>query len=270
MANPARTALSTHWPEYLMEAAGLGAFMLSACVFGVILEHPASGVHRLIESDTLRRVIMGIAMGLTAVGIIYSPWGQRSGAHLNPSVTLAFLTLGKVRPWDAVFYIAAQFAGGIAGVLVARTLVGMPLEHSAVNYVVTQPGMWGEPVAFATEVAISMLLMFTVLTVSNARGLSRYTPLFAGLLVALYISIEAPVSGMSMNPARTFGSAYSAREWHALWLYFAAPPLGMLLAAALHRATRGSHRTFCAKLHHHNEQRCIFRCNFGAMGTRPM
>src|SRR5712691_12940037 len=77
-AEPLRAALATHWPEYLMEAAGLGIFMLAACAFGVLLEHPMSPVNEMIENPFVRRVLMGIAMGLTAIGIVYSPWGRRS------------------------------------------------------------------------------------------------------------------------------------------------------------------------------------------------
>jgi aquaporin Z len=104
-----------------------------------------------------------------------------------------------------------------------------------------------------------------VLNCSNHRRLSRYTPYFAGLLLAVYISIEAPISGMSMNPARTFGSAFSAHSWTALWVYFTAPLVGMMLAAELYARTRGLQRVFCAKYHHHNPARCIFRCNFGVL-----
>src|SRR5689334_13677164 len=96
-----RAALTSHWPEYLMEAAGLGIFMISACVFGVLLEHPMSPIQKSLEDPLIRRLVAGIAMGLTAIGIVYSPWGQRSGAHLNPSFTLSFLALGKIAPWDA-------------------------------------------------------------------------------------------------------------------------------------------------------------------------
>ena len=90
------TASARHWPEFAMEAACLGLFMISACVFVTLLEHPMSPVHRAIPSATLRRVLVGIAMGLTAVGLIYSPWGQRSGAHMNPSLTLTYLRLRKI------------------------------------------------------------------------------------------------------------------------------------------------------------------------------
>jgi len=258
-------ALRRHWPEYGMEAAALGTFMISACLFGALLEHPDSAVHRAIGSALLRRVFMGIAMGATAIAIICSPWGQRSGAHMNPSVTLGFLSLDKVERWDAAFYVVAQFAGAVLGVRLANALIGPALAHSAVNYVVTKPGEHGAAVAFWAEMAISFVMLSAVLRFSNSRRLTRLTPFLAGALVAAYITIEAPLSGMSMNPARTLGSALSAEQWTGLWIYFTAPLAGMLAAAQLFRFQRGIHRVFCAKLHHHNGQRCIFRCNYGAL-----
>src|SRR5262245_54432896 len=98
-----------HWPEVLMEALGLGLFMVSAGVFGTVLESPASPVRAAIDDPLSRRAIMGSLMGLTAIGLIYSPWGRRSGAHINPAVTLTFLRLGRVKRTDALAYIAAQF-----------------------------------------------------------------------------------------------------------------------------------------------------------------
>jgi aquaporin Z len=250
-------ALRAHWPEYLMEAAELGMFMISACVFATIVGHPASPLAEALPHPTIRRLLMGIAMGLTAVGIIYSPWGQQSGGHLNPAVTLTFLRLGKVRPWDALFYIGAQFIGGIAGVLVATMFLREAVAHPAVNYVTTRPGEVGLLVAFVAEFGIS----FTA-------QLAPYTPLFAGALVATYITLEAPISGMSMNPARTFGSAAAAQLWTSLWIYFTAPPLGMLAAAEVYRWQKGAHAVLCAKLHHHNDRRCIFPCGYEAAQTR--
>ena len=260
---PAVTALQQHWPEYLMEAAELGSFMISACVFTALFEHPASPVHALLPDATLRRVFIGIAMGLTAISIFYSPWGKRSGAHLNPAVTLTFFSLGKIGGWDALFYAAAQFAGGIAGVGAASLLIGEAIGHPSVNYAVTAPGPRGPWAALGAEFLISFLMMTSVLVFSNSTKLSRLTPLIAGTLVAAYISIEAPLSGMSMNPARTLGSAVPSGMFSALWVYFAAPVAGMLLAARLYLLRRGTHGVFCAKLHHHNSERCIFRCNYG-------
>ena len=258
-----RDALKRHWPEYLMEAAGLGIFMVSASVFTILLYHPASPVVKNWPEEFPRRILAGLAMGLTAIGIIYSPWGKQSGAHLNPAVTLTFFRLGKIAPWDAVFYVVAQFIGGMSGVALVAAVAEKFLAHPAVNYVATLPGSSGAAVAFVSEAAISFSLMIVVLFVSNTARLARFTGLFAGLCVAAFIAFEAPFSGMSMNPARTFGSVVLPQLWGSLWIYFVAPPLGMLFAAALH--LRFKRTVACAKLHHHNKKRCIF-CEFQAAG----
>jgi len=251
-----------HAPEYLIEGLCLAAFLVSACTFASLLEYPGSPVHELLPNPLIRRALMGVAMGLTAVTLIYSPFGKRSGAHMNPATTLTFLRLGKIASHDAVFYVLAQFAGGISGVLAARVLLQRWLEHPSVNYVATLPGAWGEAWAFAAELTIAFILMWVVLNVSNVPSLNRYTGLCAGILVMLYISIEAPLSGMSMNPARSLGSAMSAGAWTGLWIYFIAPPTGMLLAAECYVRQRGLARVLCAKLHHDNHEPCIFLCNY--------
>lgn len=271
MAQPASksvspfSALQRHWPEYLMEGAELGLFMISACLFVALLEYPTSPIHQLLPNPILRRVLIGLAMGITAILIIYSPIGQRSGAHFNPSVTLTFWRLGKVETWDAVFYTVFQFIGGTVGVVISAMLLGVIITDSTVNYAVTIPGADGVWVAFIAEMLISFLQLSMVLRVSNTKNWAPYTGVFAGILVATYISIEAPYSGMSMNPARTFASAFPAQLWTAWWIYFTAPPLGMFLAAELYLRQHSAHKVFCAKLHHHNDKRCIFRCNYDAL-----
>jgi aquaporin Z len=243
--------------EYLMEAALLGIFMISACAFVVLLDYPSSPVRLALPDAGLRRALMGLAMGATAVALIYSPWGMQSGAHFNPATTLTFYRLGKVRRRDALAYIGAQFAGAAGGVGVAWALLGPRLADPATHFATTTPGPAGVAVAFLAEVVISFLLMSVILRVSNGR-LARYTGLCAGILVALFISLEGPLSGMSMNPARTLGSALFAWDWTALWIYFVAPPAGMLAAAELYLRQRGRGAVFCAKLHHQNAKRCIF------------
>src|SRR5438094_10285177 len=160
-------AVTRHWPEYAIEAACLGLFMLAACVFVTLLGHPLSPARAAIADPTLRRVLVGVAMGLTAIGLIYSPWGQQSGAHMNPSLTLTYLRLGKIAPADAFAYVLAQFAGGFSGVLAARVVLGSAAADAAVNYAATLPGPRGPVPAFLGELAISFGMMTVVLVVSN-------------------------------------------------------------------------------------------------------
>src|SRR5262245_33134102 len=254
-----------HWREYVTEALCLALFMLSAATFASLLRHPASPLAPTVGAlmpDAVQRVPMGIAMGLTAAALIYSPLGRRSGAHMNPAVTLTFLRLGRIDAHDAAGYVAAQFLGGAIGITTATwALRGLP-SHPSINYVATVPGAAGAAAAFAAEAAISFGMMLTVLGTSNARCLARFTGWFAAALIAIYITVEDPLSGMSMNPARTLGPALLAHTGRSLWIYFTAPLLGMLLAAELYVRTIGADRVRCAKLHHPMDGPCIFRCRF--------
>jgi aquaporin Z len=243
----------------LIEAMCLGLFMVSACIFGTLFEHPSSPVRQAIDDPLLRRVPMGLAMGLTAIALIYSRMGQRAGAHMNPATTLTFFRLGKVTGADTTGYVVAQFVGGTAGVVLASAVLGMLLVDPAVNYVATVPGMQGPAVAWIAELLMSCGMMLTVLLVSNGRA-ARLTGVCAGVPVMTYIVVEAPISGMSLNPARTLGSAVAAGAWSDLWIYFTAPPLGMLLASELYVRSQGYKAVLCAKLMHPRSGPCIFRC----------
>lgn len=241
-----------------METGEVALYMFFACAFATLLRHPASPIRHAIMGGLSRRVLMGLAMGATVIAIVLSPWGKQSGGHFNPAITFTFYRLGKVEPWDLLFYVAAQFSGAVGGVVIAnRILQGAPGNY-AVRFVVTMPGMYGSAVAFLAEAAISFGLMITILVVTNREALARYTPYFVGALYAIYVAFETPLSGMSMNPARTFGSAFSAGYWHALWIYFVAPTLGMMGAAEVFLRVRGGVGPYCAKLHHANNKRCIF------------
>jgi aquaporin Z len=249
-----------HWPEYAIDGLCLGLFMLSATTFATLLQHPSSPVSRWLTAPIVQRIPMGVAMGLTAAAIIYSPLGRRSGAHMNPALTLTFLRLGKVTPIDALGYIAGQFAGGAAGIVAAVWLLrGLPADPS-VNFMATTPGPEGWAVAFLAEAVISFGMMLMVLTATNTSRLAPFTGLFAGALVATYITFEAPLSGMSMNPARSLGPSVLARQGASLWIYFVAPTVGMFAAAEVFVRRRGPESVGCAKLHHPKHGRCIFGC----------
>ena len=243
--------LRFHWPEYLMEAGEVGLYLFLTCVFASLLLYPASPIRRFVNTTIELRALMGLAVGATVLAIVISPWGKQSGGHFNPALTLAFYRLSKMSLADAVLYIVAQFAGAIAGMCVARYVLPETFRHRAIRYAVTAPGARGSAVAFIGELA-------------------RYTPYFVGLLYAIFITMEAPLSGMSMNPARSFGPALHVSYWHAIWLYFTAPTLGMLIAAEIFLRARGGVPPFCAKLHHDNNKRCLFRHGPTPRSTEPI
>ncbi|HKO90237.1 MAG TPA: aquaporin, partial [Polyangiaceae bacterium] len=137
------TRTESHWSEYLLEAAELGTFMLSACLAVAVVEYHGSPLHPLLPQPWLRRSVIGLAMGATAVALIYSSWGKRSGAHMNPALTLTFLRLGKIGGRDAALYMLAQFAGGTLGVLLGTLLLGNVIADRDVNFVLTLPGSVG-------------------------------------------------------------------------------------------------------------------------------
>ncbi len=227
-----------------MEAAGLGLFMISACVFAVLLEHPASPLRQALDDGLLRRAADRPRHGadrhrhhLLALGQAVRRPSQSGGdAHLPGA-------WARSRRWDAAFYVLAQFAGALAGVgwrrcCWARRCCPMRRSISSPRFPARRaPGSASAPSSRFPPGSCWRCSVF-----SNSRELNRYTGLAAGALVALYITVEAPLSGMSMNPARTFGSALPAQLWQAVWIYFTAPPLGMLLAAALYLRRRRRRR----------------------------
>lgn len=223
--------------EYLIEAVGLGCFMLVACVTSFVLHE--------------NRAASALLLAGTAFALTTSPWGQRSGAHFNPAVTLTFTRLGKVAPRDAAGYVLAQFAGALLGLGLAFLLAGKALR--AVDFLSLHPASH-PALAFVAEFALAMGMMLTVLTVSNS-SFHRHTPGVAAWLLATYLYCFAPVG---LNPARCFASAFWAGDLRDLWIYLLAPLAGMLAAGWLYRGP-----VACAKLHHLNDQPCLFRCAFG-------
>ena len=242
-----------------MDGALLGLFMISACVTVVILEHPGSPVRAALPSPTLRRTFVGLSMGITAAVLIYSPWGKRSGAFMNPAMVLCFVRLGRMSLLDAGGYILAQLLGSAGGVLVAKLCLPGLVSVPAVNYVATTPmgGVWP---AFFAEFCLAFVMLSAVMTLNRSPRLAPYTGACAAFLVALFIRIAAPISGMSINPARSFGSAVWANVWAGFWIYVSAPLLGMLSGVEVQRYLSARHGRLCGKLNHDETIRCFVRC----------
>ena len=234
--------LARHWRHYLAEAAGLAFFMLGASVITTQLRFKDAWLHGIITDPFAQLATLGLLMSFVVAAIIYNPWGNKSGAHINPAVTLAMWRLGKIDAHDALFYIFSQFAGAVAAVQVAGLLLGRGYTADGTNYVVTQPGAAGASAAFIAEWIISFVLMMVLMWALNDEKREKFAGLMIAVLLGFYLAVEEPYSGMSLNPARSFASAFAAREWQHLWIYFAAPISAMLVAAELFRAiTGGAH-----------------------------
>lgn len=184
--------LKHHWPEYIFEAIGLALFMIFAGGLTCLLEHPESPVHQALPSKMLRHVLLGLVMGTYIALLIYSPWGRRTGAHINPAGTIAFWRLGKISKVDAILYILAHFVGALITARVLLWAIGGAFAHPDVKCGATTPGPGGVLGAFVVEFVISFLLLYVILIAINSTRLKKLDGLFGGILIALYLIFETP------------------------------------------------------------------------------
>ena len=229
-----KASFKKNWKHYLQESLGLGIFMLSACFFSALLWGNDANFHLTIANEMLRNIAMGIAMGSTALFIFFSPFTAPSGSQINPAVTITFLRLNKMCPFDAMFYIIFQFIGGTIAVFIIAALLGNAVTTAPVNYAVTVPGKYGTTTAAITEFFIAVMMMVMVLFTSANEKLKKYTRIIASCFVCLNVIFAGPVSGFGMNPARSFASAFPAHIYTAFWIYMIIPFAGMLIAAELY------------------------------------
>jgi aquaporin Z len=180
---------------------------------------------------------------------------------MNPAVTLCFLRLGRISPRDAAGFIAGQVVGALLAMTLMSVVLSRWLSDPSVHYVTTRPGPLGPEVAWVAEFVITLVLMSVVLTLNRRPKLAPRTGFFTATLILIYITFESPLSGMSMNPARSLGSAATAGTWSSLWVYFTAPPLGMLAAVELQRLLGVEKTRLCGKLTHSPWIACVFPCN---------
>jgi aquaporin Z len=246
-------ALRRHWPEYAIEGGFLFVFVLLAGVIAAWLQPAGAG------NEILHRALSGVLVGGLLIAMIYSPWGRRSGSHLNPAITLAYLRLGKVGRWDGLFYIVAQLAGSLAAVLLLRAGALLPPAASPASLAVTL-GPSNPWLAFATQFVLSTLAMLLILFTSNHASFFRWTGLVYGALVMLVVACVSPLAGFGMNAARLLAVDASGDLGLLRWLNLLPPLLGMQLAIEVYRLSTGRSQVLCAKLAHNTHGRCIFRC----------
>ena len=240
--------------EYAAEFVGT-ALLLLVGLSAVCADFATrSPVVSSIPDSNLRRLITGVIFAGTATAIVYSPLGRRSGGHINPAVTLAFLRLGKITPKSAAIYIAVQIAGALTGAAIVLAIWRGWATNVSVGATVPKDG--GAWAAAAAEIAVTFLLVSLILNFVDRPRLMRFTAAAAGALVAFFVFVEAPVSGTSLNPARTLGPAVVGRTFTDLWIYFLGPPVGALLAVLVYRHRRSG--VACGKLFHTNAVECRF------------
>ena len=256
---PLAETLRRHWPEYAVEAGFLALFVLVAGVVLAWLNEPSANAASFADRVRLR-LFCGIATGLALIAMTYSPWGRRSGSHLNPAITLAYLRLGKIGRWDALFYLSAQLAGGLLAVELLRAgallPAAMPTSMLATSTVPTN-----EWAAFATELVLSGAAMLLILHSSNHARWFRWTGVLYGLLMMLIVGSAEPLSGFGINLSRLLAVDISGDTLALHWLNLLPPLLGMQLAVEAYRVMTGRSQVLCAKLAHNTHGRCIFRCH---------
>ena len=248
-------SLRRHWPEYAVEGVFLAVFVLGAGLVSAVLQGPG------VDPQALpgRRLMAGLTIGLLLMAMIYCPWGRRSGTHLNPAITLAYLRLGKIGRWDALFYVLAQLAGGLVAVTVLRSGALLPPASppALLTSTIGPDGPWS---AFITQAVLSATAMLLILYTSNHASWFRLTGVLYALLVVLTVACTAPLSGFGMNLARLLAVDVSADADPLRWLNLLPPLLGMQLAVEVWRLVTGRSQPLCAKLAHNTHGRCIFRC----------
>jgi aquaporin Z len=212
-----------HWRSWGAEAAGTGLMLL------VILLAAAVTVH----AGAARFLLLGAIVAPCVALIAVSPLGKLSGAHINPAVTLGFWSLGRLAPRDVAGYVSAQLAGGFAGALAGRALLPAHTTQ-AIGGAVTHPSV-SAGAALALEAGMTATLLALVFAFVSSERRARWTPLAIVPLLTAIIWLGSPLTGASLNPARSEGPALAFGDASDLWIYFAAPCAAALVVGVLWR-----------------------------------
>ncbi len=218
-------------PDLLRRAAaeGIGVFALVFAGCGAIVAEAEN-------PGTLGALGVALAFGLVVMAMVYAT-GHLSGAHLNPAVTLAFALTRHFPGREALAYVGAQLAGALAA---AALLVAVwPSQPADLGTTLPSVGIGS---AFVYEVVLTAFLMFVIMAVAtDTRAVGAAAAIAIGGTVGLDALFGGPVTGASMNPARSLGPALVSGELQDLWLYLLAPALGAAVGALAYQVVRGEH-----------------------------
>lgn len=258
-----------HWASWLCELAGT-ALMLTGGLSAVFLDFGhSSPVATVVPATSARFLVTGVLFAGAGSLVALSPLGRLSGAHLNPVVTLAFWTQGRVKAVDLLGYVTSQFAGAVAACAVLRALWGPTAAALHVGATEPRPGL-GVGAAVAIEAVMTCSLVLTIFFMTSSPRTARWTPFATWVLITLLVWRGAPYTGTSLNPARSTGPAIVAPDYTHLWIYFAGPLAGGALAVLAFAAFRDRH-TLTAKLFHDHRYPSTLRTTLpAAAGSRPI
>lgn len=256
-----------HFGEWAAELVGTAVLVFAALSAVTVMFHPGSAVQDWIPSQSARLLVLGLLFAVIIVAIATSPVGRLSGAHLNPAVTLAFWITGHVHPHDLFGYWTAQLVGGALGTVALRLVWSQTAGGVDYGAITPEVSPWTAVLIEAVMVALLLGAMFAAL---SAHALVRWTPVVAGLVVALDTWLGAEYTNTGLNPARTLGPNLVAGQWQDWWVYLAGPVAGAALVALVWRATPRVILT--AKLFHDSDYRSVLRTHLPARpatATRP-
>lgn len=204
--------------------------------FALVFAGCGAAVSNAVYDEALGQVGIALTFGLVIMAMIYAT-GHLSGAHINPAVTLAFTLTRHFPAREAVAYVAAQCAGATAGAL--TLLAVWPDQPAQLGATVPAAGI-GAGSALVYELALTAILMFTIIAVAtDTRAVGAAAAIAIGGAVGLDALFGGPVTGASMNPARSLGPAIAAGEWRDFWIYIVGPVAGAALAALAYQGIRG-------------------------------
>jgi len=239
------------WRVYLSELTGTAVLVLVGLSLVIFMFGTGSPMPSLLPEEGLRRALTGFMFGLTGALIALSPVGKRSGAHINPAVTLGFRLAGKLDLHVTVGYIVAQLLGGVLGCL---PLLGWGEIGKSVAFGATLPGTGFSTLTVLLGEIVTTCIMVSLLTAFLAsRKIRPFTPWLFPPLYCVMVWLEAPISGTSTNPARSLGPALISGQWQGWWIYWIGPVLGSVLALAI--CSFFAHRVEVAKLYHFDSDR---------------
>lgn len=198
--------------------------------FGLILFGTGAIVVNHVTGGAISHAGIALAFGLTVMVMIFT-FGFISGAHLNPAVTIAFCALGRFPAKYVLPYIVAQLLGAIIASFLLRYLF---IDSSTLGETIPNGSVFR---AFVLEIILSAVLMLTIISVStDSKEKGMMAAIAIGAVVLLEALVFGPITGASMNPARSIAPAIASQHFESLWIYIIAPPIGTLLASVLWKA----------------------------------